>query len=328
MEKLATQDAQVISERSPSVISLLHTQPHRFDFYQAVRVLEACAPGRSLLGGGSHDVLQIRSHVTLSPVGTDIQHLTPGRFPQEPTTLTVNFLSIAGIHGPLPTPYTEMLLDQKRRQRTGMQDFLDIFNHRLAALWYQSRVALCPGVAWKRPEHTTAGKIVFDLVGLNTQRHTSDEVCEKSAPLTFPALFWSQKRSASDLVRIIQNVFQVPAVRLVSNQGRWMEGDLAEATRLGRAFHRLGQETILGTRSWSQSYGIRLHLLNLTWAQYQALLPGGSQIDNLLALVCRYTRLNPQAIQIKLGLAANATPHLPLGGMRLGRSAWIYTQYK
>jgi len=51
------------------------------------------------------------------------------------TEVHVNFMGIAGIQGPLPLPYTEILMSRMRQKDMAFRDFLDIFNHRLVSVF-------------------------------------------------------------------------------------------------------------------------------------------------------------------------------------------------
>jgi type VI secretion system protein ImpH len=57
-------------------------------------------------------------------------------------TVTVNFLGITGPQGALPTHYTQLLLRIAREgrgaERTALRDWLDLFNHRLVALYFRA----------------------------------------------------------------------------------------------------------------------------------------------------------------------------------------------
>src|SRR3954453_23918505 len=113
-----------------SVQDWLLAEPYRFDFYQAVKILQI------LQGGGEPpaatpnpdlELVRFRSRASLSFPASDLQEAQTG----SPTELTVNFLGLAGALGPLPYPDTELLLEQQWRKDYAFREFLDVFHHRL-----------------------------------------------------------------------------------------------------------------------------------------------------------------------------------------------------
>ena len=65
--------------RSAAVIDILREAPHRFDFHQAVRVLEAAQPGCKPIGTGTHaerEAVRFRGSVASAFPASDIAGLT------------------------------------------------------------------------------------------------------------------------------------------------------------------------------------------------------------------------------------------------------------
>ncbi len=101
----------------------------QYEFHALVKLLEAMRPDAAPLGEGfdpSKEPLRVRSRVTLSFPNTDVYRLIPTEDKDVPPLLVTNFLGIAGVNGPLPTPYTQLLLRRKERKDTAFRDFLDI----------------------------------------------------------------------------------------------------------------------------------------------------------------------------------------------------------
>ena len=230
MDEMATPTRRT----GPSLEEQLTRQAYEFDFHQAIRLLEKLRPGAHPLGEGPNplkEAVAIESRVTQSPSGADLQSLdlsSPGTRP----VLTVNFLGIGGIQGPLPTPYTELLVERLRQKDTGFKDFLDIFNHRLASFWHRMRKKVVLGIAQVRPEHTAAGKSFLDLAGIGSPYLQNRLAIPDQALLAHTPLFWKRPRSLIGLQRLLRSTFGLP-ITVSQFQGAWQVAPERDWTKIG-----------------------------------------------------------------------------------------------
>jgi type VI secretion system protein ImpH len=265
--------ATVTRRANTSLEEQIETVPYEFDFHQAVRLLEKMRPEATPLGEGSNplkEALAIESRVTLSPSGADIQSLALSDT-DKPPVLTVNFLGLAGIQGPLPTPYTELLLERLRHKDNSFKDFLDIFNHRLASFWHRMRKKVALGIAQVRPESTPAGKVFLDLVGIEPKPLRNRLAIDDQDLLSYAPAFWKRPRSLIGLQRLLRSYFELP-ITVSQYQGAWQVAQDRDLTRIGiretGQFQVLGKSAVLGRRSWHQTSGILLHIPALSYKQF------------------------------------------------------------
>ena len=126
-------------QKERSVEDWLIKEPYRFEFYQAVRLIEAIY--RRVAGELATDdatFLRFRSRIGFDFPASEIQAIDTQ---DAPVRMTVNFLGLAGALGPLPAPYSEMIMAATARKDFAAAEFLDIFNHRLVWLLYRVRQA-------------------------------------------------------------------------------------------------------------------------------------------------------------------------------------------
>lgn len=123
------------------LMSLLRDDPHAFDLFQAISILERSEPARAPVGTsvGMDEALRLKAQVEMSFAPSDISDLDDSKQPGPPLTLKSPVLTLAGSQGPLPTPFTELLMDRRRARDNSGLDFLDIFNQRLLGFLYRSR---------------------------------------------------------------------------------------------------------------------------------------------------------------------------------------------
>jgi type VI secretion system protein ImpH len=88
------------------------------------------------------EVARFRAHQSLSFPPSAIYTIEPPPKDRPTPTVTVNFLGMTGPQGALPTHYTQLLLRIAREgrgtERTALRDWLDLFNHRLVALYFRA----------------------------------------------------------------------------------------------------------------------------------------------------------------------------------------------
>ncbi|MBY0431436.1 MAG: type VI secretion system baseplate subunit TssG, partial [Rhodospirillales bacterium] len=128
--------ARHVWRTTDSVIEALAKAPWRFEFAQAVRLLELARPGCTATGTSSRtdgEAVRFRSSLTTAFPASDIDSLVLAKDGGS-AAMAVNFLGLAGVFGPLPASVTELLVARSRRRDTAGRDFLDIFNHRLVSL--------------------------------------------------------------------------------------------------------------------------------------------------------------------------------------------------
>jgi type VI secretion system protein ImpH len=120
----------------------LYLSGHRFGFYQAVRLIESDVPEKTPMAEGSvseNEPVRFTAAVSQDFPASEIWDIVPGDTAGASDEMTVNFMGLAGCLGPLPAPYTELILERLRRKDKALKDFLDIFNHRLISLLYRVR---------------------------------------------------------------------------------------------------------------------------------------------------------------------------------------------
>jgi len=264
--------ATVTRRTNSSLEEQILKTPYEFDFYQAIRLLEKMRPEAHPLGEGSNplkEAVSISSRITLSPSGADLQSLALSQT-DKPPVLTINFLGLAGIQGPLPIPYTELLIERLRQKDTSFKDFLDIFNHRLASFWHRLRKKIVLGIAQVRPDETSVGKSFLDLVGIESDYVRNRLSISDSALLGQASVFWKRPRSQIGLQRLLRSYFGLPIVVLQFQPG-WQNASERDWTRIGSSHGKhnvLGKSVILGKRSWDQTAGVGLLIPPLTYHQY------------------------------------------------------------
>ena len=104
----------------PSLEQVLFGEGYRFEFFQAVRVLERLYPSRLPVGRDSipsKEAVRFRSRLSLSFPPSAVHDVAHSENGVSPAEMVVAFMGLFGLTGVLPRHYTELLLERVRYQR-------------------------------------------------------------------------------------------------------------------------------------------------------------------------------------------------------------------
>jgi type VI secretion system protein ImpH len=344
--------------RAPRLIDVLRREPYRFGPFQAIRLLEtwlarraakAERPRRGSVGGDDAPELEpafFRSHTSLGFPSAAIEASKPSAEDraraEQPLEIAVNFIGLTGPLGVLPRHYTSLLLKRIRLKDFSLRDFLDLFNHRIAALFFRAWEKYRLPFTYERSRREGLPKdadlptqALYCLVGLGTRGLRGRLEVEDGAFLYYAGHFAHYPRSASALEGILGDYFGMPvAVRQL--QGQWLALDHTEQTKmpsqlLPRGLNtRLGVNAIVGERVWDVQSKFRVRVGPLRYAQFRALMPNG----DALVPFCELTRAYAGAtldFDVQPVLLPEEVPWCKLEegtgvGAFLGWNTWVRSQ--
>jgi type VI secretion system protein ImpH len=319
-----------------SVIRLLELDPGRFDFYQAVRILERAQPSKSpvaTVSNAAQEAVRFRASLASAFPSSDLDAFTAPAEAGQPPALSVNFMGLAGGFGPLPPPITQLLQARRRHHDLAAIDFLDLFQHRLIGLMMRSRRAHRPALQPGAPHQTAFAHYLLSLLGLGTAGMTTSlgrrpqprlDGLERSL-LHLTGLLNQRPVSLHALEVLLAQHFGV-TVRGIPLQGRWLALEPGDVSLIGRGGgnNRLGQ-AVLGKRIWEPAAGITLEFGPLDISRFRSLLPGGDAHQPMRRLL-GYGLGGTIAVDAKLLLRAPDVPAARLGrqtGTTLGWTSWL-----
>jgi type VI secretion system protein ImpH len=321
---------------SGSVARLLFAEGWRFEFHQAIRLLERMARESVPVGEGTEpgrEAVRFSSRVGFDFPASEVHEVALPAVSGDPARMTVNVMGLAGALGPLPAPFSELLLERLSAKDPAFRDFLDIFNHRLVSLLHRARKRVRPGLSWDRPDGEGFSRAAFALMGMGTGEMRGRMEVSDRALLQYTGLLARRGRSAVALELMLADYFGV-GVRCRQFVGRWLVLDAEQRTALGasvwtgrhNALSGLGSGAVLGSRVWDQSAGFELILGPLALGQFLDFLPIGRGFRALVQLV-RFAVGDGLDFNVRLMLDAPQVPLCRLGcGPRLGWSSWLTTR--
>ncbi len=288
--------------------------PQRFNFFQAVRLLERWQQERADRGhphapvGGDHppdeEIVRFRAQASLGfPASTIAQFREPlehAGASVPPPELVVNFLGLIGPSGILPRHYTELLIRRIRKKDYALRDFLDIFHHRLIALFHRAWEKYRLPFAYERSQFPDAeerldcgSRGLFSLVGLGTEGLRDRLEIDDDAFVYYSGHFSHYPRSASALQSLLEDHFEMP-IAVQQAQGQWLYLDPGDHARLPRPGvpgrnNELGMNLVVGARVWDIQSKFRIRLGPLNYRQFWSLMPDRGA-GGALRPLCELTR--------------------------------------
>lgn len=295
----------------------------RYAYFQAVRLLRLFGKA----DGHAGDMLRTRPQLTLAFPETDIDRIE--RRAEGGYRITANFFGLYGVASPLPTYYTEDLLDEQREGRHATRDFLDIVHHALYPLLFEawSKYRLQRRVIEEGDRKVE--NHLYAFVGLDDPARRAALPYAQDL-LRYAGLFNLRPHSALGLKTLLSDAFQPATVAIECCVPTVVPIPADQRLALGMQGHCLGENAYLGAEIDDVSSHLGIRLSDLPEALFHRLLPGEPDHERLRFLVGYYLT-DPLTVTVELelrpGAARTARTHAHgADGMkwcRLGLDTWL-----
>lgn len=289
-----------------------------FAYFQAIRLMR-----RQELTQGRPTPIRVRPNLSLGFPDTDIARIEalPADAEGHPTgwRVTANFFGLYGVASPLPTFYSEDLLDDAREGHRARREFLDIFHHalypQLFLAWRKYRLPL--RAAEERDPAALGTLYAFAGLGWAPQRQKLPR-----APhlLRHLGLFAMHTRSALGLQTLLADALAPARVSIESCVLQHVPIPSGQRLRLGMQAHALGEDSHLGACIEDSDNLLRVSLRALPAPLFQQLLPGAEGFAQLRFLT-RFYLTRALQVDVSLSLAPGERQGAQLGAEPVARGA-------
>ncbi|MCR5170319.1 MAG: type VI secretion system baseplate subunit TssG [Desulfovibrio sp.] len=329
--------AATARQQKPALIQKLLDRPKAFSFAQALRLLLLEEKAR---GGDPETFLRlgiaIAPELSLAHSGTDIASLKELPAKEDGVAgsgeedelealrrapryaMELSFLALYGASSPLPTFYTEELIEEARNDASASRDFLGIFNQLLYVLYYRAYNAYKLGLRTADGdadlEALQCALAGFGLRGLH--RGSETPALREAA---FAQLFLQSTRTAEGLAAYAAAMSGAPRIEIEQCVERRVSIPADQRARLGQA--RLGQ-ALAGACARDWTGGIRIHVHDLDRNTLHLFIPGARGRRALDQAVRRYCSA-PLAYDVVLHVKDDTPRTAMLGRHELGRNAFL-----
>lgn len=332
----------------PGVAQQLLQQPHRFGFFQAMRVLEHLFARQAAVGEGGAplDRVRFRNSLSLAFPASELEAVEafsddgialdrPAAIAHALATesvgevrITPAFTGLLGLGGALPLHYTEMLAHRELYDRDrAPRAFLDMFAQRAVALHYAAWKKHQLGIQYELDRRERFLPLVLALAGMG-MRALRGRMVDGSGDVFDQAVAHyaggvrQQPVSAVFLQRMLADHFRTE-VRVEQFVGSWYTVPPSARTRLGVGNATLGANALAGDRVWQRDLRLRLWLGPLDKARFDAFLPGGPAARALAKWLSLLTGASLE-YEVRLTLKAEDVAGVDLGaGARLGWDSYL-----
>jgi type VI secretion system protein ImpH len=312
-----------------SLIDTLAADPTRFDFFAAVRQLQAVFADQPRVGHSlspTQDPVRFAQNPALdfAPSTLEALQLNPTD-PSRPPTLFSRHFGVFGPNGPLPLCLTEFARDRifHHGDKT-FAAFCNVFHHRLLSMFFRAWADANKAVDLDRPADSSWISYVGSLIGLGGDAFWNRDSVPDRAKLYFAGRFAQQTRNAEGLAAIVRDFFGVKT-ELRPFVGRWLNLPFEYQCRIGSSPDccSLGRNAIVGSRVWASQLHFRLRLGPMHFPDLERLLPGKGSFRRLRDFVKLYTG-EQFTWDVQMVLDRREVPAIQLGRAgRLGWTSWL-----
>ncbi len=304
----------------------LFSRSSSFSFVQAMRLISFFIHAEGDRGEEiMRERIRVRPALSLDFPGNDIVSIS--RKPGDPDLfcITATFLGLYGASSPMPTFYTEDLLEEAADDRSISREFIDIINIPVYHLFFKCWAKY--NIFYKIVESYKGETLdrLYCLLGFGTDR-IKECFDEPHRYLRYIGLATQMPKSAEGLRSLISDAIREPSVEIEQCVQAMVSIPGDQRLMLGASGHCLGENSSIGFEVSDVTGRFRIHAGPLSFGQFQDLLPDGEAFGRIGKLVGFYLD-QPLEWDIEIQLDPGDIQPACLGGAgpgsKLGWNTWL-----
>jgi type VI secretion system protein ImpH len=309
-----------------TALQRLRQEPHRFSLFAALRLLEQLEPARPRLGEARRPAdesvrLEQPPHLTFAP--SDVATVQPGSHGR--LRLAQYGFGMFGPNGALPFHLTEFVFERRRHHEdAAISDFVNLFQHRMTALFYRAWADSDPVACHSRPDDDDFAAFLGALIGMFDESARNRDSVPDYAKLCRAGQIGAGSRSADGLESILSDYFR-QKIEVREFVGCWLRIPEELRTRLGGTEESavLGRAATLGAESWQRQGKFEVVVGPMPFEAFLRFLPGSRALRSLADFIQFYTS-GEWAWQVRLLVEKGDAPGVALSQVgRLGWTSWL-----
>jgi type VI secretion system protein ImpH len=308
-----------------SIATEMALRPYVFNFFQAVRRLEAEYSDWPRVGSSVRlegDFLRFCQMPSLAFAPSSIESIERV---EGVIRMSVNFLGMFGPNGPLPQHLTDFARDRLRNAHDPtLVRFVDVFHHRMLSFFYRAWAVNEKSVDFDRADDARYADYFGSFIGIGTESLQGRDSIPDWSKIHFAGRMSAQTRNAEGLEAILADFFRIPT-EIREFEGYWMKIPRENQCRLGASLETgsLGINAVAGERKYEAQLKFRIRMGPMDLDNLRRMVPTGASFRRLKDWVLNYTNLEFYW-DLQCVVKASAVPTISLGeGAMLGWTTWL-----
>ena len=286
------------------------------------RVLGALTAIVKAQGGDPEQLIRIRPKLSLHQQRSEVvsvRHQDGGYYEIE-----VNFLGLYGSSSPLPTFYTEELLQLEQEDQVSARLFLDVIHQRLYQLFAASQQkydSLRAAVEWHQNQFS---QLLHALIGTRDSE-LQQQLPDESLLLKYFGLLALPQRSAQGLESLLADLLSGVQVQVEQCVARKVKVPARHLSSLGRASCTLGNNALVGDQLTDRKSKIRIHIGPIDADTFHHMVADEARWRQLTGFI-RFYLNTPMEVELRVILNPQGAQKMELGrprGSQLGVDTWL-----
>ena len=297
-------------------------EPYSYSFFQVLRLLRRFSGQQEQQKSAS---IRVRPDLSLGFPAADVSSIDVEPDKGQTYVVTATFLGLYGSSSPLPTFYTEDLLEEAAEDETVTRDFIDILNQHLYELLYSCWTKYRIFVKVVEEQDRSLIERLFCLLGLGNDT-LRRQIPDKHRLLRYLGLVTQHPHSALGLKTMLSDALGGVQIDIEPCIPRQAKIPVDQRCSLGVSESALGIDSFLGSEILDRSGKFRLKIGPVSRSEFMSLLPGQDKYSLLVFLTDFYVS-DTLEYDIELCLAAGQMNPVCLGNpetARLGWNTWVF----
>lgn len=282
------------------VADRLLSEGYRFNFFQAVHLIERMHAAKIETEQNRdpfNHAIRIRPSPSLAFPASDVKRVEVAacKGGNEHIRLTATFMGLYGVDASLP-PHFHEGIERGEESAKALQDFLDIFNHRIYVLLYKAWRKYRPSFHPTPPGYisdpaTTAqndssrdARRILSLAGLRSLPKRRPTPVNPMELACFSGRLRGCARNAEGLAALIRSQLGGIDIAILENIPRWVRIPVRSSLGENKGI-RLGMDATIGKRVYDRSGKFRIRIGPVNLATFRSLMPNAERARKIAWLV-------------------------------------------
>lgn len=255
-------------------------------FYRFCQLLEQSNLGVAVTGSDwqvRHEPVRFRPHPGMGFPASEIHSACESEHVHLPPSVHITFMGLYGVESPLPTHFINDVA-QRREGHEAMQDFLDIFNHRMIAQFYRIWRKYSYPASFEAGGKDKTSLYLLGLAGLGIDGCAQNIASPVSRFLALLPVMLLPGRTAEGLSSLVSLLAPGTHARVWHHDRRRIPLRTPVAMRVNQAVS-LESKPVMGDHAPDVNGQVLLQLSTTDAQEINGWLPGGQMYADLLALL-------------------------------------------